>query len=201
MMQKLLSQEIRFKDEQGNEYPSWEKKAFGQFARKITDSYNPITSNEEWESIELESLGQDSGKILRTFQAKALQSIKTKFIKGDVLFGKLRPYLRKYTHAKFDGVCTSEIWVLRADGISDKFLYFVIQSSRFNQYANIQSGSKMPRSDWKIVSTSQFAVPSFQEQQKIADFLSAIDKKIELVGAELEKAKTFKKGLLQQMFI
>ena len=59
----------------------------------------------------------------------------------------------------------------------------------------------MPRSDWKIVSTSQFAVPSFQEQQKIADFLSAIDKKIELVGAELEKAKTFKKGLLQQMFI
>lgn len=202
MMRKIFSQEFRFKDDNGNPFPDWEEKRLGEFTKKVSDSYNPVISKSDLECIELESLEQDTGRILKTFKANDLQSTKTKFKSGDVLFGKLRPYLRKYAHVEFDGVCTSEIWVLRAENISDTLLFYIVQTTRFNQYANIQSGSKMPRSDWSIVSSSQYALPtSFLEQQKIADFLSSIDDKIDLVANELSQAQTFKKGLLQQMFV
>ncbi len=200
-MQKLFSQELRFKDAQGKAFPDWEDNAFSKFANKVTDSYNSLVSKDDWPCVELESLGQGNGKILQTFRAKELQSIKTKFKAGDVLFGKLRPYLRKYAQPKFDGVCTSEIWVIRANDLLDKFLYFLVQSNRFYQFANIQSGSKMPRSDWKIVSCTVFSIPSLSEQKKISDFLSSLDTKIALVATELEHCQTFKKGLMQQMFV
>ena len=202
MMQKLFSQEIRFKDEQGKEYPDWEKKQLSCIATKVSDSYNPVNSEEKFKCIELESLSSESGQVLKTLNASEQKSIKTKFVKGDVLFGKLRPYLKKYYRAQFNGVCTSEIWVLRPKSVPSKFLYYVVQSLPFNRMANVQSGSKMPRSDWKIVSQSVFTIPfSHQEQQKISNFLSVIDKKIELVAEQLQQAQTFKKGLLQQMFI
>ena len=202
MMQKLFSQEIRFKDEQGKEYPDWEKKQLSCIATKVSDSYNPVNSEEKFKCIELESLSSESGQVLKTLNASEQKSIKTKFVKGDVLFGKLRPYLKKYYRAQFNGVCTSEIWVLRPKSVPSKFLYYVVQSLPFNRMANVQSGSKMPRSDWKIVSQSVFTIPfSHQEQQKFANYLSAIDKKIELVMKQIAQAQIFKKGLLQKMFI
>ena len=202
MMQKLFSQEIRFKDEHGKGYPDWEKIRLEEISTKVNDSYNPNTSDHAFDCVELESLEQGSGQILQIFNSKDQKSIKTKFKAGDVLFGKLRPYLRKYALIKFDGVCTSEIWALRAKNVSSLFLFTLIQSGKFFRAANIQSGSKMPRADWGLVSDTKFSIPrSSKEQQKIANFLSAIDKKIELVTEQLNQARTFKKGLLQQMFI
>ena len=91
---------------------------------------------------------------------------------------------------------------MRAKNISSLFLFTLIQSGKFFRVANIQSGSKMPRADWGLVSDTKFSIPrSIEEQQKIATFLSTIDKKIELVTEQLKQAQTFKKGLLQQMFI
>jgi len=178
------------------------EKRFSDIAKKVNDSYSPEGSEERFECIELESLSSESGQVLKTFNSREQKSVKTKFVKGDVLFGKLRPYLRKYYRAQFDGVCTSEIWVLRSKAVSSKFLYSLVQGHLFNRTANIQSGSKMPRSDWNIVSQSSFMIPfSRDEQQKIAAFLSAIDKKIELVAEQLKQAQTFKIGLLQQMFV
>ena len=202
MMQRLFSQEIRFKDEQGNSYPFWGEKKFSCIAEKINDSYKPKNNGESFQCIELESLSSETGLLIRTFKSDEQKSMKTKFLTGDVLFGKLRPYLKKFYRADFYGVCTSEIWVLRAKSVASEFLFYVVQSHHFNRVANVQSGSKMPRSDWGIVSQSIFKIPfDYQEQQKIANFLSAIDKKIELISEQLEQARTLKKGLLQQMFI
>ena len=69
------------------------------------------------------------------------------------------------------------------------------------QLANQSSGSKMPRADWSVIKDVEFGVPHPDEQQKIADFLFAIDAKISLVADELRAAQDFKKGLLQQMFV
>ena len=202
MMQKLFSQETRFKDEWGNSYSLWGERKFSCIAEKVNDNYKPTNSGESFECIELESLSSETGLLIRTFRSGEQKSIKTKFLTGDVLFGKLRPYLKKFYRTDFDGVCTSEIWVLRPKSVPSEFLFYVVQSHHFNRVANIQSGSKMPRSDWGIVSQSIFEIPfDYDEQRKIADFLSAIDKKIELVVEQLEQVRTYKKGLLQRMFI
>ena len=147
---------LRFKDELGNCYPPWGEKKFSFIAKKVNDSYKPTNNGESFECIELESLSSETGLLIRTFRSSEQKSIKTKFLTGDVLFGKLRPYLKKFYRSDFDGVCTSEIWVLRPKSVPSKFLFYVVQSGHFNRLANIQSGTKMPRSNWGIVSQINF---------------------------------------------
>ena len=186
-VQKHGAPALRFKDKQGEDYSDWEERQFSRIAAKISDIYNPAHETGRYKCIELESLGSNTGRLLKTYNSDEQKSIKNKFQAGDVLFGKLRPYLRKYHLAQFDGVCTSEIWVLRPTVVTNSFLYQVVQSGSFNNVANIQSGTKMPRSDWKIVSQARFRIPlDSEEQQKIAAFLSAVDTKIEQLNRKDE---------------
>ena len=192
---------LRFKDELGNNYPHWGEKKFSCIAEKINDSHKPKNNGESFECIGLESLSSETGLLIRTFRSGEQKSMKTKFLVGDILFGKLRPYLKKFYQADFDGVCTSEIWVLRPKSVPSEFLFYVVQSQHFNRVANIQSGSKMPRSDWGIVSQSIFKIPfDYQEQQKIAAFLSSVDTKIEQLGKKKTLLEQYKKGMMQKLF-
>jgi type I restriction enzyme S subunit len=117
------------------------------------------------------------------------------------LYGKLRPYLNKFAQPDFKGVCSTEIWVLTGIEISNNYLYQYIQSEGFSELTSIQSGSKMPRADWKTVASAVMSYPCCEEQTKIANFLTAIDQKIDNVAEQIDHAKTWKKGLLQQMFV
>jgi type I restriction enzyme S subunit len=199
--QKIFNQEIRFKDDNGNDFADWEEKKLGDVITNKSEKYNPEKEKVNYKCIELEHLASETPALLGYVDSNNSGSIKNKFQKGDVLFGKLRPYLKKYLQAPFDGVCSSEIWVLKGKGILNAFLFRLIQTDEFISLANQSTGSKMPRADWNVISASLFAIPSRPEQKKIADFLSAIDDKINLVNQQLEKTQTFKKGLLQQMFI
>lgn len=202
VMQQLFTQAIRFKDDHGNDFPDWEENEFEMIAEKSKAKHNPTKSEEEWPCVELESLTQNTGKLLEIFSSSEQKSIKNKFVAGEVLFGKLRPYLRKYFHADFEGVCSSEIWVLRGKTVKNEYLFQLIQTHKFNQAANVSSGSKMPRSDWDFLSSIPFSHPSSpDEQTKIADYLSAIDRKVENVATQITETQTFKRGLLQQMFV
>ncbi len=191
---------LRFKDDEGKEYPEWEAKRFFDVAMKVSDSHTSAIDGEDFACIELESLESGTGRLLKTVSSAGKRSAKTKFQKGDVLFGKLRPYLRKYYLATFDGVCTSEIWVIRPQAISSQFLYYIVQSPSFSQVADIQSGTRMPRSDWNLVSQATFGIPSLKEQQKIADCLSSFDELISIQSQKMDLLKTYKKGLMQQLF-
>ena len=191
---------LRFKDDQGSEYPEWDEQKFSAIAAKINDSYKP-NKTDQIICIELENIASDSGTLTGTSTTFGRKSTKTKFRAGDVLFGKLRPYLNKYYLTEIDGVCTTEIWVLRPISVTSKLLHLVVQCEQFLRVANYQFGSKMPRSDWKLVSESKYHLPtSFKEQQKIASFLSSIDTRIE----QLEKKKwlfeQYKKVLMQNIF-
>lgn len=202
VMQQLFTQAIRFKDDHGKDFPEWEENEFGEIAGLAKEKYNPMKSKKCFPCVELESLSQNTGKLLETFPSSGQKSIKSAFKKGDVLFGKLRPYLRKFHHAETDGVCSTEIWVMRGRTVTNGFLFHLIQSHKFNQAANVSSGSKMPRSDWEYLSSVPFAHPSSEEEQtKIAEFLTALDRKIEGVGRQIAGSKGFKRGLLQQMFV
>ena len=118
------------------------------------------------------------------------------------MFGKLRPYLRKYWLADFSGVCSSEIWVLKSINehkFINKYIYNIVQTNHFIQLCNLSTGSKMPRADWNYVKDQSIAVTTIVEQEKISKFLILLDKKIELQESKIDALKIYKKGLLQNL--
>lgn len=187
---------LRFQNANGE----WHQSAFEEIAERSNSKFNPETSPTDFPCIELDCIEQNTGILLQTYSAKTLKSIKNKFKKGEVLFGKLRPYLRKFYLPKFDGVCSSEIWVLRGKKIENSFLFYLIQGAQFSDLMSITSGSKMPRAEWTSVSKIKFYYPSLPEQQKIASFLTAVDDKIQQLTRKKELLEQYKKGVMQQIF-
>ena len=187
---------LRFKEFSGD----WEEDELGNIIEISKSKYNPLKNEEEYKCIELENLSQETGKLLGYFNSKEQQSIKNKFDKGKVLFGKLRPYLKKYWLADFEGVCSSEIWVLNGIKASNNFIYRLIQTDKFNFISNISSGSKMPRADWSYMREFPFFIPKLEEQEKIASFFSLIDDKISLQSEKVEALKDYKRGMMQKIF-
>ena len=211
LMQQLLLGKVRFEnsgfqhaisqDEGKNKPIGWTVFEFEQFAAKENKKYNPQTGTIPYRCIELEHLSQETGKILGYVPISGQRSIKNCFSAGQVLFGKLRPYLRKYAQPDFDGVCSSEIWILSGKkGIcTNGFLFYLVQTHYFTRLANVTSGTKMPRSDWDIVSKAAFAIPSIPEQNRIVVFLRSFDIEIDLLIQKLAALQQQKKGLMQQL--
>lgn len=179
----------------------WKTYSFKEIASLSKGKYNPKKENLDLPCIELEHLESETGRLLGYTSSLLQSSTKNRFKPGDILYGKLRPYLRKYYFPNFEGVCSSEIWVLKNEKqkVYNKYLYYVIQTNRFNQNANKSSGTKMPRADWDFVSETVFPIPPFNEQYKIASILSTWDKAIELKEKLIEQKKEQKKGLMQKL--
>lgn len=187
---------LRFKEFSGD----WKEDELGNIIEISKSKYNPLKNEEDYKCIELENLSQETGQLLGYFNSKEQQSIKNKFNKGEVLFGKLRPYLKKYWLADFEGVCSSEIWVLNGIKASNNFVYRLVQTDKFNFISNISSGSKMPRADWSYMREFPFFIPTLEEQDKIASFFSLIDDKISLQREKVEALKDYKRGMMQKIF-
>lgn len=202
LMQQLLTGKKRLVNpETGKVFEgNWKHYSFGEIVKIQVKKYDPRTETVSLPCIELEHLSQDTGRILSTANSLELASIKNRFHKGDVLFGKLRPYLKKFAYPDFDGVCSTEIWVLKATSkIVSEYLYHFVQTNIFVSEANKSAGSKMPRADWGVVSELVLKLPSLKEQQKIASVLTAADQEIELLEAKLAHLKDEKKALMQQL--
>jgi type I restriction enzyme S subunit len=114
--------------------------------------------------------------------AEDVNSTKSKFRKGDILFGKLRPYFRKVILAPFDGICSTDIWVIRAkNGVNQKFLFYWMASQEFIDEAMRGSeGTRMPRAKWDFVARQTSFITDLEEQKAIAHILGTLDDKIEL---------------------
>lgn len=153
--------------------------------------------------IELEHIEPETGRLLRWDSSGVQTSIKTAFKKGDVLFGKLRPYLRKYAVAPFDGICTTEILAIHPnDGSSDRrFLFHLMQGDGvFATVEALSYGTKMPRVSWSDLSGIVLGIPPLPEQQKIAAILTAVDDKLDIIARQIEGTQTLKRGLMQTLF-
>ncbi|MDN6572662.1 MAG: restriction endonuclease subunit S [Staphylococcus equorum] len=180
----------------------WDYNLFSEIVTNKSKRFDP-KNEESLKDIELDSIEQNTGRLLNTYMSKDFTSQKNKFDKGSVLYSKLRPYLNKYYYAKIDGVCSSEIWVLNSlysQKLSNLFLYYFIQTNRFSNVANKSAGSKMPRADWSLVENIRLYKGSIEEQRKIGDFFSKLDRQIELEEQKLEKLEEQKKGYMQQIF-
>ena len=178
----------------------WEEKKLGDIATNKSGKFNPTSARSSIKCIELEHLVSESGQLIGYIDGSQSGSIKNIFNKGDVLFGKLRPYLRKYLQAPFDGVCSSEIWVLKANGVTNDFLYQIVQTDKFIDLANQSSGSKMPRADWSVVEKGIFFLPTITEQQKISRFFSLLDSRITTQSKIIEDFQSLKQTLTKKIF-
>ena len=149
----------------------------------------------------MEHIEAETGRLLGSTISDKQASIKATFGPGDVLFGKLRPYLWKFFAPDFEGVCSTEIWVLQPKGdvLSSSFLHGLVQSVDFMTEAEKSAGSKMPRADWKIVSDYRFKLPSLLEQEAIASVVSDMGNEIEALYESIAKLRTEKKALMQQL--
>ncbi len=174
---------------------------FSEIAQRRKEKYNP-DCNVEYPCIELEHIEQGTGRLLGSVSSKTQSSIKTVAKNGDVLFGKLRPYLRKFAFAEQDIVCSSEIWAfVPSKYVIPKYLYYLVQTEHFLRVANISSGTKMPRAEWANIEKEPFDIPYIPNQEKVVSILEAVDKKISVSGDSLRMLLNFRDGLLQQLFI
>lgn len=178
----------------------WEKDILDELLKINSKKFDTTKEIEIKKCVELEHLSQGTGNLLGYVSSNEQASIKNSFEKGQVLFGKLRPYLKKFWLTSFNGVCSSEIWVLNGKKLINSYLFHLVQTSKFNKIANISSGSKMPRSDWQYMSQTPFSYPQKQEQEKIASFLTTVDTKIEQLTKKETLLQDYKKGTMQKIF-
>lgn len=177
---------------------AWKQRKFGEFVERKSDSALSSTSIP---SVEYENVESETGVLKKDIY------VKTEFKKGvlfsdkDVLYGKLRPYLHNWLAPSFTGVAVGDWWVLSPKNCSKDFLYRLLQTLTFDEIANQTSGTKMPRADWNLVSSTAFYIPSsIEEQAKIGSLFNRIDSTITLQQRKLNSLQKLKKGLLQKMF-
>ncbi|MCD8358683.1 MAG: restriction endonuclease subunit S [Oscillospiraceae bacterium] len=131
--------------------------------------------------VEYEDIISGTGQLNKDIFSKESSKTGIVFHKGDVLYGKLRPYLQNWLLPQFNGLAVGDFWVLQPQNMDSSFLYRLIQSRQFDEVANQSTGTKMPRADWKLVSKSDFFVPpSIDEQAAIGNYFEQLDHLIAL---------------------
>lgn len=206
MMQRIFSQEIRFKDENGNDYPGWEEKKLADMGKVITGG-TPKTGNEDNfgnEYLWATPLDLGSDKYIletnRTLSGKGLQGIRSTS-KGSVLVTCIGSTIGKLGISIETMGTNQQINSIECIPDHDnEFLYYnlLFNNHLIIRYASVQA---VPIINKTTLSKLKFKFPIKEEQTKIANFLSSIDKKIKLEEEKLELQQEFKKGLMQRMFI
>lgn len=197
-MQELLTGVRRLPGFSGE----WVEEVFGELAGVRSERIDPRRVSKHEFCVELEHIGSATGHLLGHGETSEQSALKSVFYSGDVLFGKLRAYLRKYWLAGKGGVCSTEIWCLYPKGLlkSNQLLFQLIQMSSFIEVASMAYGTHMPRSDWKSVKDLVVKLPSDEmEQLAIAEALSTIDSEITSIGSQLQKARHLKQGMMQEL--
>ena len=196
-MQELLTGRKRLPGFSGK----WEVKRLGEFVSIRNQKVLPSGLDADTLCIELDHIGQGDGQLFEYSAAKYSISSKYRFFSGDVLFGRLRSYLRKFWHADRDGICSTEIWPLMVDPEQAKsdFLYAIVQSDEFIATASISYGTHMPRADWDVLRNFPASLPKPEEQTTIATVLSEMDAEIGALESRLSKARLLGQGMMQEL--
>jgi len=150
----------------------------------------------------LEHLPSGGTSVLGFSNASESVSTNNVFQSGDVLFGKLRPRLRKSLQVTFGGYSSTDILVLRSNkGIHPPFAGFVLQSDPvFTEAIRTEEGTKMPRCSWGTLRKLQVFCPVEDEQQKIANILAELSEAIEQNETLIAKTEKIKAGLMHDLF-
>ncbi len=202
MMQKLFSQQIRFKADDGSEFGEWEEIS----ANELFENY----SNKDHDgTLTILAATQDKGIVPRDeididIKSSDASVLSYKIIEKGSFVISLRSFQGGIEYSNYYGICSPAYTILRSlRPIASEFYKNYLKTNDFIQrlsatVVGIRDGKQI---SYQAFSTLNIDYPSVEEQTKIANFLSAIDQKIEVVAQQIEQAKQWKKGLLQQMFV
>ncbi|MBU5316909.1 restriction endonuclease subunit S [Clostridium bornimense] len=195
MMQKIFSREIRFKDDEGKEFPEWEEKKLSNITVCLDNKRKPLNSSE-----------RDKRKgTIPYYGANGIVDYIDDFIFNEelILLAEDGGNFDDYSTRPIAQLIKGKSWVNNHTHvlhckINTTYVFYTLVHKDIRKYINGTSRAKLNKADMLEIVVQ---VPNIQEQQKIANFLSIIDKKLEKEEEKLETLKEWKKGLLQQMFV
>ncbi|MBW4827536.1 MAG: restriction endonuclease subunit S [Clostridiaceae bacterium] len=205
MMQRIFSQEIRFKDDNGNNYPDWEEKKLEEISKESIIKYKDYNKFDELLSVTLhDGIKKQSELGERDISSENKSNYKV-VRKNNLVYNSMRMWQGASGISKYNGIVSSAYVVINMLGnINPEFIgYYFKQSEVIHKFYKKSQGmtSDTLTLKYNLFKDVIISIPIKEEQTKIANFLSSIDKKIELEEEKLEEYKKFKKGLMQRMFI
>ncbi|MEX0568936.1 MAG: restriction endonuclease subunit S [Candidatus Njordarchaeota archaeon] len=170
----------------------WDVVRLGDVAETRKETVDPRNSKSKY--VGLEHINPGECSLKRFGYSDDVRSAKSKFYLGDILYGKLRPYLDKCVLVDFEGICSTDIIVVKTNNnASNTFLSYFLHTDEFREYAaKTMTGVNHPRTSWRALSQFLIPLPPLPTQQKIASILSTVDQKIE--------AEENKKKALDELF-
>lgn len=207
MMQRLFSQELRFKDADGKDFPDWEERRLGEVTFKVD------RKNKKREALPVYSISNQHGFIPQSDQFEGLDSNQRGY--DTSLYKVVDQNTFVYNPARINvgsigysgelgPVIVSSLYVCfkTIDLINDRFLHYFIGTRHFqNEVLSKGEGGVRIYLFYENLSEITIEIPSLAEQTKIADFLSSLDAKIQVQQGLISRMETWKKGLLQAMFV
>lgn len=188
IFQKIFNQEIRFKDDNGNDFPDWEKKKLGEFSKITTGSSNRIDSNLDGEYTFFDRSQDIRSSNRFLFDTEAI-----------IVPGEGQEFIPKYFKGKFD-LHQRTYAIMDFGNINGKYLFYSITYNK--KHLDSQAvGSTVKSLRLPMFESMPINLPNLEEQSKIANFLSDLDNLIVKNDIQIYMSKSFKKGLLQKMFI
>lgn len=180
----------------------WKEYKLEHITEPVKDTYTPNV-NDTRHYIGLEHIEEASLRLNSVGTSSEVTSNKFLFEPNDILFGKLRPYFRKVVKPGFAGICSTDIWVFRAKKVVDQnYLFYFLANWDFVDTANQgDSGTRMPRADWKFLKDTSWTLPPLPEQEAIAGVLSSLDDKIDLLHRQNKTLEAMAEALFRQWFV
>ena len=200
VMQKIFSQEIRFKDDDGEEFGEWEERILEDVSIIIMGS-SPKSENYNELGIGLPLLqGNADIKNRKSCPRNFTTEITKECNVGDILMSVRAPvgYVAKAMHDACIGRGIAAIRVKENNNQEFLYQYLIYMEDIWEKFSQ---GSTFDSVNSKQIKNLSLFIPCLQEQTKIADFFTKLDDRIEKVALQLEQVKMWKKGLLQQMFV
>lgn len=211
IMQRLFNQTLRFKDNHGNPFPAWQETTLGaKLEIQIGGSPRPInnfitTDKNGLNWIKIGDVSKDNNIIKETkekIKPEGLNATREVFV-GDLILSNSMSFGRPYI-LEING-CIHDGWLLIRDAklnFDKKFLCYLLSSNAvLSQYKALAAGGVVNNLNKELVQGVIVDIPHMDEQKKIADFLSAIDEKIEAKQNQITTARNYKKSLLQKLFV
>ena len=179
----------------------WDVSTFGDVASAIRDSVNPSNLDADIPYVGLEHIGRKQMYLSDWGYAGDVDSNKSAFKKGDVLFGKLRPYFHKVCVMNFAGICSTDILVFRAkEDCWSGFIQYQLFDEEFVEYANARStGTRMPRASWKDMVAYPIAKPGRDVATRFAELVAGLNAKAMLNVESASKLARLRDTLLPKL--